>query len=157
MIFRLALVGIGALGLVGCGEVKEADSVEAVAMPDLVKLQQLADKACLCEMRAGVEGQCWDAFEQAHEGIPATGFGSASAPLSFETICFSEAGSQCVSAGARLVDQSLSLVCTDEQVNEIEALYDRVMGENGPQTQVADTAARERIAEMSAALRSGKD
>lgn len=151
------LIALAALLLSACGAERTAQPAETGSTLDLEALQKLADQACVCEMRDGNKGACWNNFERAHVGFEAIGYGTSSAPLSFDTICFDEAGQKCVYTGARLVDGSNARVCTDAQIDEIEALHLRISMETGGDMEAADAAARQRIGEMSETFRNPVD
>lgn len=146
LILTIALVS-------ACGETQPPEE-QAQKLPTIEAIQSLTTRECECRM-AGIDSTALQRrIETLTVGLDAEGFGTASDPVTYSSTCYPELGkTACTMTYANLVEFPEAFVCTAEQSEEVEAIWDDALADPYGPTTEAERAAKQRIETMRDELR----
>ena len=122
---------------------------ESPALPRLEALETLAARECACRMAGRDSRALAKEFERLTADLDAEGWGTASDPLSYESVCLGKLGENaCVLIQANVVASPGDFACSTSQANELEAVFMHSFPAGSSDTSAADAAVLLRLQGM---------
>jgi len=140
------LLPMAALGACG-GESSAAK--KGPTLPRLETLEKLAARECACRMAGRDSRALANEFERLTAELDAEGWGTASFPLSYESLCLRKLGENaCVMIQANVVASPGEFACSESQMDELEAVFTRSFPSGSSDPSAADAALKVRLQGM---------
>ncbi len=117
-------------------------------LPKLEELQALASRQCECRLVGFPSQGLAKEFDDLTDGLGAKAFGTASYPVSYESVCFSKLEDDCVLTGVVLNGSPNTTLCTAEQGRELEMTFEAHQTDPFGPTEQAFNAAQNRAKEI---------
>ena len=139
---------IATLLLAGCSAADNS-AADSAALPAFADIEALTQKSCMCKMAGRDATAVARKLEKLTAPLQKEGFGSASLPLSSDVYCYPQLGDQaCAGEYYVVATGTQDFVCTDAQMEELNALWNTVGIDADRRTTRADAALLKRLSTM---------